>query len=439
MLVRTLKFARLIPAVLLPLAASFSAVRADDYPYLDKLYRYFHQHPELSYHEAETAKRLAKEFKSLGFAVTSGFGGHGVVAVLKNGEGPTLLLRADMDGLPVVENTGVPYASKVISKNEAGQTVGVMHACGHDIHMTALVGAARELLARKTEWRGTLVLIGQPAEELSGGAKAMLKAGLFEKFPQPDYAVALHTSAAHPAGTVAYSVGPALASVDNLDITVRGVGGHGAYPHKTKDPIVLASQIVLALQTIVSREIDPREPAVITVGSFHGGAKANIISEEVKLALTVRSYSPAVREQMLKAIERIVTATALAAGVPAEAMPDVVVRDEYTPATWNQPALTERLVAVFKSALGADKVLATEPVMAGEDFAMYGQTEAKIPSLIFWVGGVDPVKYHQAQTGGAALPPLHSPEFAPLPEPTLRTGVKALVAAALDLLPVKSQ
>ena len=428
---------------LLPLAASLllmaapSTQAADDYPYLEKLYKHFHQHPELSFHEAESAKRMAKEFKSLGFDVTSGFGGHGVVAVLKNGAGLTLLLRADMDALPVIENTGLPYASKVVTKNEAGLTVGVMHACGHDIHMTSLIGAARELKARKNEWQGTLVLIGQPAEELSGGAKAMLKSGLYSKFPKPDYAVALHTSASHPAGSVAYSIGPALASVDNIDITVRGVGGHGAYPHKTKDPIVLASQIVLALQTIVSREIDPREPAVVTVGSFHGGAKANIISEEVKLALTVRSYSPAVREQMLKAIERIVTGTALAAGVPADAMPDVVVRDEYTPATLNEAKLTQRLAGVFEKTLGADKVLPTEPVMAGEDFSMYGQTEDKIPSTIFWVGGVDPAVYAKAQKGEVNLPALHSPEFAPLPEPTLRTGVKSLVAVTLDLLPVK--
>ncbi len=424
----------------LPLIASLllaGPAHADDYPYLEKLYKHFHQNPELSFHEAESAKRLAKEFNSLGFEVTSGFGGHGVVAVLKNGAGPTLLLRADMDGLPVVENTGLPYASKVVTKNEAGLTVGVMHACGHDIHMTSLVGAARELKARKSEWQGTLVLIGQPAEELSGGARAMLKAGLYSKFPKPDYAVALHTSASHPAGSVAYSIGPALASVDNIDITVRGVGGHGAYPHKTKDPIVLASQIVLALQTIVSREVDPREPAVITVGSFHGGAKANIISEEVKLALTVRSYSPAVRELMLKSIERIVTGTALAAGMPADAMPDVKIRDEYTPATLNEAKLTQRLVGVFEKSLGADKVLATEPVMAGEDFSMYGQTVDNIPSTIFWVGGVDPAVYAKAQQGEVNLPALHSPEFAPLPEPTLRTGVKALVAVALDLLPVR--
>ncbi|NQD37054.1 amidohydrolase [Permianibacter sp. IMCC34836] len=440
--------ARGLIAALLPLAvgAALAAkplpVQADDgmtqeARYLEKLYLYFHQNPELSFRETESAKRVAKELKAVGYEVSTGVGGNGVVAVLKNGSGPTLLLRADMDALPVVENTGLPYASKVTSKNDAGQTVGVMHACGHDIHMTALVGAARELKARQKEWQGTLVLVGQPAEEVSGGARAMLKAGLYDKFPKPDYAVALHTSASHPAGSVAYSIGPALASVDNVDITIRGVGGHGAYPHKTKDPIVLAAQVVLALQTIVSREIDPREPAVITVGSIHGGAKANIISEEVKMALTVRSYSPTVRELMLKSIERIVTGTALAAGMPADAMPDVRVRDEYTPSTWNEPKLTEHLVAVFGKALGADHVLATEPVMAGEDFSMYGQTADKIPSTIFWVGGVDPMVYEKSLRGEVTLPALHSPEFAPVPAPTLRTGVKALVAAALDLLPVK--
>jgi len=429
-------FHSLASLLLLSLAVTAGPAQADDYRYLEALYIELHQHPELSFHERESAKRVANELKRQGFEVSTGVGGHGVVAVFRNGAGPTLLLRADMDGLPVVERTGLPYASNVTTLDAAGNTVGVMHACGHDIHMTALIGAARELKARTKEWQGTLVLIGQPAEELSGGARAMLAAGLFSKFPKPDYALALHTSAAHPAGTVAYSVGPALASVDNLDITVRGVGGHGAYPHKTKDPIVLASQVVLALQTIVSREIDPREPAVITVGSFHGGTKANIISEEVKLALTVRSYSPAVRVLMLQAIERIVTGTALAAGMPADAMPDVRVRDEYTPATWNEPRLTQRLAAVFSKALGAENVLATEPVMAGEDFSLYGQTADKIPSLIFWVGGVNPTTFVKAQRGEMELPALHSPDFAPLPEPTLRTGVKALVAATLDLLPV---
>ncbi|QGX38980.1 amidohydrolase [Permianibacter aggregans] len=410
------------------------AQAADDYPYLFKLYQHFHSTPELSFHEKETSKRLAMELQRAGFKVTEKVGGWGVVAVMRNGDGPTVLLRADMDALPVTENTNLPYASKMVSTDQDGKLVGIMHACGHDIHMTSLVGAARELAARKNEWKGTLVLIGQPAEERGGGAKAMLADGLYQRFPTPDYAVALHTSASHAAGTIAYSAGPALASVDSIDIKFKGVGGHGAYPHKTKDPIVLASQFVLAAQTIVSRELNPREPAVVTVGSFQAGAKHNIIPEQAHLQLTVRSYSPEVREHIIDSLKRIADGLAVTAGMPANALPEFVVKDEYTPPTINDPELTERLMSAIGKAIGEQNVQRTDPVMGGEDFSRYSMTKEDVPAVIFWVGGVAPAKIEAADRGEISLPSLHSPEFAPVPEPTIRTGVKGLVTSALELL-----
>ncbi|MBI2380917.1 MAG: amidohydrolase [Gammaproteobacteria bacterium] len=427
----------LLSSLALPVQAANQVLEADiaaDYTRLEALYTHFHRHPELSFQEKDSAQIVAKELKKLGFSVTTGLGGHGVVAQMRNGEGPTLMLRSDMDALPVLEQTGLPYASKVKAKNDQGLSVPVMHACGHDVHMTVLLGTAKQLVARKAEWRGTLVLIGQPAEERSGGAIAMLNQGLFRDHPKPDFNLAIHTSAAVPAGSLAYTEGYAFANTDSVDITVRGLGGHGAYPHKTKDPIVLAAGLVMAFQTIVSRETAPQEAAVVTVGSIHGGAQHNIIPDEVKLQLTLRSYSPAVREHSLAALKRISENYARAAGLPENLLPIVTLKNEGTPAVWNDPALTRRLVGVFERELGKDKVAPIEPTMAGEDFARYGQTEDKIPGLIFWVGGVDPVKYAQAKAKGTDLPALHSPFFAPLPEPTLKTGVQALTSAALELL-----
>ncbi|MDQ7064456.1 MAG: amidohydrolase [candidate division KSB1 bacterium] len=402
--------------------------------YLFDLYKYLHANPELSYHEVNTAKRIARELRTLGFQVTEGVGGHGIVAILKNGDGPTVMVRTDLDALPVQEQTGLPYASKVRTKDDQGNEVYVMHACGHDMHMTSFVGTARVLSQLKDYWRGTLMMIGQPAEERGGGARAMLADGLFERFPRPNFALALHVSASLPAGTIGYREGYALANVDAVDITIRGAGGHGAYPHRTKDPIVLAAQTILALQTIVSREIAPIEPAVVTVGSIHGGTKHNIIPDEAHLQLTLRSYSDEVRNHTIEAIKRITRGLAMAAGVPEDRMPIVTVADEYTPATYNDPELTLRLAAVLKQSLGEGNVIHTEPVMGGEDFGRYGRVEPRIPICIFWLGTVDPAKIEESKKTGKPLPSLHSSLFAPVPEPSIRTGVKAMATSVLELL-----
>ncbi|MFQ5636449.1 MAG: amidohydrolase [bacterium] len=414
-----------------------TAAISEDYEYLDALYQYLHTHPELSFHEQETAARLARELRDLNFDVTTNVGGHGLVGVLKNGAGPTVMIRTDLDGLPVLENTGVPYASKVKTKDDQGNEVSVMHACGHDVHMTVLTGTARLLAGLKDNWQGTLVVIGQPAEEKGAGAKAMIADGLFTRFPRPDYAIALHVSAALPAGTLAYREGYALANVDAVDIQVHGIGGHGAYPHTTKDPVVIAAQIVLALQTIVSREIKPTEPAVVTVGSIHGGTKHNIISDGVHLQLTLRSYSDQVRAQTIAAIKRITKGIAIAAGLPEDKLPTVSVRDEYTPATYNDPQLTARLAKSLKPVLGEHNVFATEPVMGGEDFGRYGRQEPKIPICMFWLGTVSQASYNLHKNEGTPLPSLHSSLFAPVPEPTIKTGVKAMTTAALSLFEKK--
>jgi hippurate hydrolase len=404
------------------------------YPDLDRLYKHLHSNPELSFQEEKTAARIAAELKNLGFDVTQNVGGHGLVGVLKNGEGPTVLVRTDLDALPVEEKTGVEYASKVITKDDQGNDVPVMHACGHDVHMTVFVGTARLLVQLKDQWRGTLVMIGQPAEERGAGARAMIADGLFTRFPRPDYALALHVSASLPAGTVGYRPGYALANVDAVDITIRGAGGHGAYPHTTKDPVVMAAQTVLALQTIVSREIAPIEPAVVTVGSIHGGTKHNIIPDEVRLQLTLRSYSDEVRNHTIAAIRRITRGIAMAAGVPEDRMPIVTVQDEYTPATYNDPKLTERIASVFRNVLGDKNVIESDPVMGGEDFGRYGRVEPRIPISLFWLGSVDPKRVEESQRLGKPLPSLHSSLFAPVPEPTIKTGVKAMTAAVLELM-----
>lgn len=418
----------------IPASADLNSDISRDYKYLENFYKDLHSSPELSFMEIETAKKLAAEFGGLGFEVTENVGGTGVVGVMRNGDGPTVMLRADMDGLPVEEDTGLPYASEVRGKNRFGDEQPIMHACGHDVHMTTLVGTARRLVAMKDQWSGTLMLIGQPAEEIGLGASAMLDDGLFEKFPRPDYNIALHDSASLPAGTVGYTPGYALANVDSVDIYVKGVGGHGAYPHTTKDPIVIASAIVGALQTLVSREVSPLDPAVVTVGAFHAGLKHNIISNEAHLQLTVRSYSDEVRNKLLSGIQRIAKAQAISAGLPEDLHPVVEMKDNYTPSTYNDPVLSERIAAALKEQLGADNILKIDPVMGGEDFSQFGRTSDKIPGLIFWLGAVDPQKVAAAQAGGPALPSLHSPFFAPVPKPTLTTGVKAMTSAAMELM-----
>jgi hippurate hydrolase len=407
---------------------------AQEYANLDQLYKHLHANPELSFHEGKTAERIAAELEKAGFTVTRNVGGYGVVGVLKNGSGPTVLVRTDLDALPVTENTGLEYASRVRVKDDQGNEVGVMHACGHDVHMSAFIGAARVLSQMKDKWSGTLVFIGQPAEERGGGATAMLADGLFTKFPKPDYCLAWHIAADLPAGSAGYCEGYALANVSSVDLTVRGVGGHGAYPHTTKDPIVIASQIVLALQTIVSREIKPIDAAVVTVGSIHGGTKHNIIPDEVHLQITVRSYLDSVHEQTIRAIERISKGIALAAGVPDDRLPIMKVTADYTPSTYNDPALVKRVAKSMQTILGAEKVGQREPVMGAEDFGRYGRTEDKIPIAMFWLGTIAEERVQQSVRDGVPLPSLHSSLFSPLPEPAIKTGVTAMTAAVLDLL-----
>ncbi|MEL6863892.1 MAG: amidohydrolase [Bacteroidota bacterium] len=401
---------------------------------LIQLYKYYHQNPELSFEEVETAKRMAEELRQLGFEVSTDIGGHGLVGVYKNGEGPTLMIRADMDALPIIEETGKDYASTVTKTDASGQKVGIMHACGHDMHMTVWTGTARSLIAMKDKWKGTLVFIGQPAEERSGGAKEMLADGLFERFPRPDYALALHVSANMAAGKVGYHPGYVMANVDMIDITVYGKGGHGAYPHTTKDPVVLAARLIMDFQTIVSREISPREPAVLTVGSIHGGSKGNVIPDDVKMELTIRSYTDEVRNLMVRRIEEICQGVALSAGLEEQMYPKVEVRSESTPALFNDPKLTARVGKVFKQVLGAERVEDAPPVMAGEDFGRYGREAPRIPIMLYWLGAVEPELVAAAERGEIQLPSLHSSKFAPLPEPTIQTGVLTMTSAALELL-----
>jgi amidohydrolase len=399
------------------------------YPDLEKFYIDLHRTPELSRHEEKTAARVAARLRALGYEVTTGVGGTGVVAILRNGAGPTVLLRTDLDALPVEERTGLPYASVVTTKDASGATVPVMHACGHDVHMTSLVGAAALLAKAKDRWRGTLFLIGQPAEETGGGALGMLKDGLFTRFPKPDFAIALHDKATEPAGKVVYTPGFAFANVDSVDVTIYGRGGHGATPHMTVDPIVIAARTVLALQTIVSREENPLDPAVVTVGSIHGGTKHNIIPDEVKLLITVRSYKEEVRRRVLASIERIAKAEAAAAGAPK---PPKVEVTEGTPAVYNDPALTRRVAVALAKAFGQSNVVEGQPLMVGEDFSEYGR--AGVPALQFEIGAVNPARYEAARKSGTPLPSLHSSEFAPDREPTIKMGVSSLTVAALELL-----
>jgi amidohydrolase len=404
-------------------------------------YKHFHANPELSTQEKETSALVASTLRSLGYEVTDHFGkyedanlvSYGVVAVLKNGPGPTVYVRTDMDALPVRENTGLPYASKVTVKR-ASDEVGVMHACGHDLHMTVFLGTAKMLAEEKSRWSGTVVLIGQPSEESAGGAAAMLRAGLYEKFPKPDYVLALHDNATLPVGQVAWHEGTMLAGADSVDIVIRGYGGHGAAPNMTKDPIVVASELVVFLQTIVSREEDPLQPTVVTVGSFHAGTKHNVIPDDAHLQLSVRTMSPEHREKTLAAIRQATNGIAEAAGIPADRAPIITVSEHGVPPTINDPALSRRVASAMEKSLGKENVVAGKPIMASEDFSLFALTDPKPPISMFWLGAVDPAKIKDAQEKGTRLPSLHSSEFAPLPEPAIRTGVKAMTSAVMDLL-----
>jgi amidohydrolase len=405
-------------------------------------YKHLHENPELSTREKESSALIAAELRRLGYNVTDHFGqyespglvSYGIVGVLRNGSGPTVYVRTDMDALPIVENTGLPYASHVKAKRADGTAVGVMHACGHDIHMSVFMGTARMLAQLMDQWSGTLVLIGQPAEETVGGAHAMLRAGLFTKFPKPDFVLALHDGSNLPAGKVGWHEGTILAGADSVDINVRGYGGHGAAPQAGKDPIVIASEIVVALQTIVSREMDPQVPTVVTVGSFHAGTKHNIIPDEAHLQLTVRTMTPAQREKVLAAIARITNGIAAAAGVPPDRAPIIEVAPDHVPATINNPELTRRVAAALARSLGKENVVPGDPVMASEDFSLYALEDPRPPICMFWLGAADPTKFKDAKEQGTRLPGPHSAEFAPVPEPTIRTGVKAMTGAVLELL-----
>ena len=418
-------------------------VAEPELPSLLAIYKDLHAHPELSRHEEKTSAFIAKELKAAGCEVTEKVGkyekpgqtAYGVVGVMKNGEGPTVMVRTDLDGLPVEEETGLPYASKDTQKNDEGKEVRTMHACGHDIHMSTFIGVARSLAKLKEQWKGTVVFVGQPAEEAGSGAKAMLADGLYTRFPKPDFALGLHDSAQMEAGKVGVTDGYIYANVDSVDVTVKGVGGHGAYPHKTKDPIVLAAEMIQAWQTIVSREVEPIDSAVVTVGSIHGGTKHNIIPDEVKMQLTVRSYKKETRTMVLASIERIAKGMAAAAGLPADRMPVVTVReDEFTPSTYNNPELTKRVATALKNVLGADRFETTEPTMGGEDFSVFSGENHALPACMFTVGAVDAVKMADNKKNGTPLPSLHSSKFAPVPEPTIRAGVVGMTAAVLELL-----
>jgi amidohydrolase len=405
-------------------------------------YKMLHAAPELSHHEEKTSAFFATQLRALGYTVTErvgkydrpNFSGYGVVAVMKNGDGPTVLVRTDLDALPVEEKTGLAYASTVKTKNDVGQDVSVMHACGHDIHITNMIGTAKMLAALKDQWHGTLVLIGQPAEETVDGAKAMLADGLYTRFPKPDFAIALHDSADVEAGKVTYFPGYAMASSTSVDLVIRGLGGHGSKPESTRDPVVIAAQIILALQTIVSRENSPLDPAVVTIGSIHGGTKRNIIPDEVVLQLTIRTYKEEVRQHILASIERIAKNLALAAGVPDDRAPIInVIESENAPSLYNDPQLTDRITGAVGRAIGQDNINKASPLMASEDFGQLSLNH-QIPSCMLWLGAIEPARVEANRKSGRPLPSLHSSLFQPLPEPTLRTGIKAMTAAVLELM-----
>jgi hippurate hydrolase len=436
------------PLLVLLAAPAWSAERdVDDFVNrelsgLVDTYKGIHEHPELSHHEEHTAALLAAELRKTGYTVTERVGrypdgsqAYGVVAILQNGPGPKLLIRTDLDALPIVEETGVAYASHVMTKNAAGQDVGVMHACGHDVHVTTMIGTARALAATRAKWQGTLMLIGQPSEETIDGAKAMLADHLYERFGTPDLAIALHDTNARAAGSVAIASGPALASSTSVDVVLRGIGGHGAIPEIAKDPIVMAGEFIVQLQTIVSRQENPRDPAVVTIGDIHGGTKRNIIPNEVKLELTTRAFSDKARQIIVDGIRRTAQGVAVSAGVPENLAPIVsVIETESTPVMYNDPALSARVKTALVNSLGAHNVFDADPIMASEDFGVFGLEGRKIPTVMFWLGAMDAEKLAAAEAAGESLPGPHNSRFQPIPEPTLRTGVTAMTSVAIALL-----
>lgn len=417
-----------------PLPAPFTAQLNANYPAIENLYQELHRNPELGFSEVKTAANLAKLAKELGFEVTTGVGGTGVVAILRNGPGPTVMLRTEMDALPVLEKTSLPFASKVTTKNAAGETVPVAHACGHDLHMAAWYGTAKLMSENRKAWSGTLMLIGQPSEETVAGAAAMLKDGMFTRFPKPDYALSMHDDASGPSGVIMYHAGAFRASSDVVNITVYGQGGHGAVPQETRDPIVMAARIVLALQTLVSRENNPIDPAVITVGSIHGGTVANIIPDQVTLQLSVRTFRPEVRARILASIAREARGEAMAAGAPKEPLVEV---KPGTDSVYNDPALIARMVKTLEGAVGPEFVKEMPPKMTSEDFSQYG-LQPGVKAILLHVGAVDPARLAAAKKAGQPLPGTHSPQWAPDFKPTVTNTIKAETAILLDLMAPKA-
>ena len=411
----------------------FKSYLEKDIPYLKNLYLDIHQNPEISLMEKETSIKLADELKKIGFDVTENFGGYGIVGVYKNGNGPTILYRTDMDALPMEEKTELPYASKVITKNFDGNDVGTMHSCGHDMHMTVWTGTARALVERKDDWNGTIIMIGQPAEEIGAGAAMMLKEGLFEKFPVPNYGIALHSSPTIPSGKVGFGKGYIMANTESVDIKVYGQGAHGASPHMSIDPIVTASVIIMELQTIVSRNINPLDDAVITVGSIKGGTKHNIIPDEVDLQLTIRTYKEEVRNLIHKRIKEICNGVASSMGLEKSRWPKVVIPDTFTPANYNDEKLVDMMKKVSISAIGDENVVVSEPQMVGEDFARYGSTDHDIPTVMYWLGTVPKERIEKYNLGEYALPALHSPFYYPEIENSIRTGVLVSTESLIEL------
>ncbi len=418
-----------------------ATIEQQELPGLVEMYKNLHAHPELSHFEQNTSAMVAEELRKTGYTVTEHIGlypdgshAFGVVGILKNGPGPTLLVRADMDALPVVEETGVPYASHVTAKNPAGQQVGVMHACGHDIHTTVLIGTARALVAAKAQWHGTLMIVGQPSEETIDGAKAMIADHLYERFGRPDMVIGLHDTNQEPAGQVSLTPGPAMASSTSIDVTIRGIGGHGARPNQGRDPVVLAAEFIMQLQTIVSREEDPREPSVVTVGDIHGGTKRNIIPNEVKLELTTRSFSEKSRQVILDGIRGMAAGLAISAGLPPELAPTVTVLDgESAPLEYNDPALSARVRATLVKTIGQQNVFEDRQEMGSEDVGVFG-LDGKIPVAYYRLGAMYPDRFAAARASGKELPGWHTSRFEPDPQPTIETGVKTLTAVAMDLL-----
>jgi hippurate hydrolase len=442
-LISILLFAASLPAVS-QTAPDLAGLVDAELPGLVSTYKDLHLHPELSHFEIHTSAFLAAEWRKAGFEVTERVGkypdgsqAYGIVGVLKNGPGPTVLARTDLDALPIEEQTGLPYASHDHGKTLDGNDAPVMHACGHDIHMTALLGVARVVAQLKEQWHGTLILIGQPSEETIDGARAMVADHLYERFGRPDYVLAQHDDALIPAGTVGIVSGPILASSTSVDVTIRGVGGHGARPENTKDPIVMAAEYILDIQTIVSRQIPPQEPAVVTVGTIRGGTKRNIIPDEVKLQLTTRAYSDAVRDKIVDSLQKMALGVATANGLPPDRMPIVTVsKTESAPVTYNDPALAARLKPVFIAALGSSLVVDWRSEMGSEDFGLFGLPDDphRIPAFFLRIGATEPGKLAESQRTGIPAPGLHSALFAPVASPTIRTGVIAMSAAVLELL-----